>query len=149
MGVDPGVGGGIAMLTLDSVALLRKMPETDSDLLDLIGDWTHYGSRCVASLEFVRSSPQMGVASAFTFGSGYGRLRMALVAKSVSFEEPTPGKWQKAMGCLSKGDKSVTKRKAQELFPFVDKITNATADALLLAEYTRRLTLSRGGVVGF
>jgi hypothetical protein len=38
---------------------------------------------------------------------------------------------------LSKGDKNVTKRKAQELFPSL-KITHATADALLIAEYLRR-----------
>ena len=38
----------------------------------------------------------------------------------------------------SKGDKNVTKRRAQELFPGA-RVTHAVADALLLAEYCRRL----------
>ncbi len=45
-------------------------------------------------------------------------------------------RWQKEMGCLTKGDKNVTKRRAQELFPTL-KITHAIADALLIAEYGR------------
>jgi len=40
------------------------------------------------------------------------------------------------LGCLSKGDKNVTKAKAQEQFPNI-KVTHATADALLIALYGR------------
>jgi hypothetical protein len=39
---------------------------------------------------------------------------------------------------MTKGDKNITKRKAQELFPEI-KITHAIADSLLIAEYGRRL----------
>jgi hypothetical protein len=42
------------------------------------------------------------------------------------------------MSCLTKGDKNVTKSRAQELFPEV-KVTHAIADALLIAEYGRRI----------
>jgi hypothetical protein len=38
---------------------------------------------------------------------------------------------------MSKGDKNVTKAKAQQLFTQL-KITHATADALLIAEFARR-----------
>lgn len=62
---------------------------------------------------------------------------MLLASQSVPFEEVTPAKWQGALGCRSKGDKNVTKRKAQELFPEV-KMTHAIADAYLLAEYCRQ-----------
>jgi hypothetical protein len=79
----------------------------------------------------------MGVTSAFTFGRGYGSLLMALTAKRVPFDEVPPGTWQKTMGCLSGGDKNVTKRRAQQLFPAV-KVTHAVADALLIAEFARR-----------
>jgi len=41
------------------------------------------------------------------------------------------------MGCLTKGDKNVSKRRAQELFPAL-KVTHAIADALLIAEFARR-----------
>ena len=41
------------------------------------------------------------------------------------------------MKCLTKGDKNVSKRKAQELFPGL-KITHKIADALVLAKYGQR-----------
>lgn len=41
------------------------------------------------------------------------------------------------MGCLTKGDKNISKARAQQLFPTA-KITHATADALLLAEWRRK-----------
>ena len=143
IGIDPGKGGGIAALEDDGiVALVGRMPETDQDVLDMLqyarGD-AALGVHAV--LEFVRSSPQMGVVSAFTFGCGYGGLRMALAAAGIPYDEAVPVKWQNAMRCRSRGDKNVTKRRAQELFPSV-KVTHGIADALLLAEYCRR---SRAG----
>ena len=79
----------------------------------------------------------MGVKSAFTFGQGLGRLEMALTAAGIPFERDRPQAWQKEMKCMSGGDKNITKRRAQELFPSL-KITHANADALLIAEYGRR-----------
>ncbi len=43
----------------------------------------------------------------------------------------------KTLDCMTGGDKNVTKRKAQELFPEI-KVTHAIADALLIGEYARR-----------
>lgn len=135
IGIDPGASGGIAALTATGdIVLVSTMPDTERDLLDVLEPLT--GSRAV--LEYVRSSPQMGVASAFTFGASYGRLRMALTAARIAYEEVTPPKWQGAMGCRTKGDKNVSKARAQELFPSV-RWTHATADAVLLAEFCRRL----------
>ena len=136
IGIDPGVGGGIAAVSDDGVVIVtHKMPTTDRDVLDVV---IGIGGSSRAMLEFVRSSPQMGVTSAFTFGSGYGRLRMALVAVGIPFDEVTPLTWQKALGCRTHGDKNVSKGRAQELFPTVT-VTHAIADALLIAEYARRV----------
>ncbi len=60
-----------------------------------------------------------------------------LIASRIPFEEVTPQKWQKTLSCLSRGDKNITKAKAQQLFPGL-RVTHATADALLIAEYARR-----------
>lgn len=136
IGVDPGLSGGLAMVCDTGLLEAVKMPETEGDLLQALKDW-RYCKEVRATLEFVRSSPQMGVVSAFKFGVGYGGLRMALYAAQIPFDEVTPQKWQKVMQCRSGGDKNVTKRRAQELFPGV-KVTHAIADALLLAEYGRR-----------
>ena len=139
IGVDPGANGGIAWITSDGKACVEKMPDTLQDLWELVEsigfeapDFTPYQIK--AYIEQVSSSPQMGVVSSFSFGRGYGNLEMALTAAGIPFERVRPQVWQKALGCMTKGDKNVSKRKAQELFPD-RKITHATADALLLAHY--------------
>jgi len=136
IGIDPGLSGGVAFVPDSGTPWAHKMPETDRDLIDLLRDSINmFDAR--ATLELVHSSPQMGVKSAFTFGEGYGRLQMVLTALGVPYERVRPAMWQKAMGCLTKGDKNVSKRRAQELFPAI-KVTHAIADALLIGEYARR-----------
>lgn len=136
LGVDVGVSGGLALVDADGLCLWAiKMPVTDADLFALLPT-----TETTAVLEQVHSSPQMGVVSAFTFGTGYGRCRMALAAARIPFVEMTPKTWQRRLGGLSGGDKQLLKTRAQQLYPTV-KVTLATADALLLATVARRLHL--------
>lgn len=142
IGIDPGKSGGIAWIQ-DGKPCAEKMPETLLELWELIQDILHANSiwpnkqPCVAVLEQVSAMPGQGVTSCFTFGNGFGHLEMALTAAGIPFVRVRPQKWQKDMQCMTKGDKNVSKRRAQEMFPSL-KITHATADALLLAEYARR-----------
>lgn len=144
IGIDPGANGGIAWIDYNGKACVEKMPDSLQDLWELICDITSYpkssidGRSYKAYIEQVSSSPQMGVVSSFSFGRGYGNLEMALTAAGIPFERVRPQVWQKALGCMTKGDKNVSKRKAQELFPD-RKITHATADALLIAHYGTKL----------
>ena len=140
IGIDVGTNGGIAWIT-DGKACVEKMPDTLQDLWQLLcsitmpqGTGRGWPEPCKAYIEQVSSSPQMGVVSAFSFGRGYGNLEMALTAAEIPFERVRPQVWQKELGCMTKGDKNVSKRKAQELFPD-RKVTHATADALLIAYY--------------
>jgi len=139
IGIDPGKNGGIAVIDELGHAYADKMPETLQDLFEHFDslNLSHRGDRR-AYIEQVHSSPQMGVKSAFTFGNGFGHIEMALTACGIPFERIRPQAWQKALGCMTKGDKNVSKRRAQELFPTL-KITHSTADALLIAEYGRRI----------
>ena len=139
IGIDPGSNGGIAWMTSDGKACVEKMPDSLQDLWELVEsigfeapDFTPYQIK--AYIEQVSSSPQMGVVSAFSFGRGYGNLEMALTAARIPFERVRPQVWQKAIGCMTKGDKNVSKRKAQELFPAI-KCTHSVSDALLIAYY--------------
>lgn len=144
IGIDPGSNGGIAWIDYNGKACVEKMPDTLQDLWDLFCDITSYpkssidGRSYKAYIEQVASSPQMGVVSAFSFGRGYGNLEMALTAAGIPFERVRPQVWQKALGCMTKGDKNVSKRRAQELFPD-RKVTHATADALLIAYYGTKI----------
>ena len=151
LGIDPGASGGLALLDMSfggstaRVLAVTKLPETERDIWDWI-----YSSRIrkrefdnhpcdfdrFAVIEHVHSMPKQGVASSFKFGRSYGFLRGCLIASGIPFTEVTPQKWQKALSCMSKGDKNVTKARAQQLFPDV-KVTHAVADALLLAYYGR------------
>lgn len=146
IGIDPGVSGGIAAIDFDGcVVAATKMPGTEQDILDALAS-IDPSSRARAVLERVnagvfghgKSGQRMGVTSAFTFGCGVGGLRMALTARAIPFNEVSPLAWQSNLQCRTKGDKNVSKRRAQQLFPGI-KITHATADALLLAEFCRRI----------
>lgn len=145
-GIDPGVNGGIALIDEKGTVLLaRKMPESDAAVwhtfqpeLPLAAVRDSLAGRQQAIIEHVHASPQMGVVSAFTFGYGYGRLCIACSMLGIPLARISPRVWQKALDCLTGGDKSITKTLAIKLFPSV-KVTHAIADALLLAEYGRRL----------
>ena len=143
IGIDPGKNGGIAVLG-DGDPRAVRMPKTEKDVWDLFDShwiWGGLGDRwevnVFAYLEKAQAMPGQGVASMFTFGCGYGGLRMALLSLEIPFEIVTASVWQRKMKCLSGGDKNVTKARAQELFPGI-KMTHYVADALLIAEYGRR-----------
>lgn len=155
IGIDPGIKGGIAMIETsylpkvhpDDVEVDKvvayKMPQTTKDVFLLLSDMIDENTYAI--LEKVASSPQMGVVSAFTFGRGYGVLEACLYASGCKFEYVQPVKWQRVLGCLSKGDKNITKAKAQQLFPY-SNVTHLTSDALLIAEYARRSYVSFSSV---
>ena len=141
IGIDPGKSGGIAVIWPEGKPHAFKMPETDADLFDALREIKRYSVAedvpCRAALEKVHSMPGQGVTSSFTFGQGYGGLKMALTALGIPYVDVTPQKWQGAIGCMTKGDKNISKAKAQAMFPEI-KITHAIADALLIAEWCRR-----------
>lgn len=140
IGIDVGKNGAIAWSSLGKVCV-EKMPDTVKDLWDLVESISNdaHGNLDTVHcyLEQVSSSPQMGVVSAFSFGNGFGHLEMALTAASIPFTRVRPQVWMKYLGCMTKGDKNVTKRMAQQLFPDIS-ITHTNADALLICEYGRR-----------
>lgn len=149
IGVDPGASGGLACIT-PTAALAIPTPKTERD----VWDWLSARGResvddpVFAVIEkvggFIKGNPAPGSAM-FNFGASYGGLRMALIAAGIPFEEVPPQRWQKALAIPpKKRDETKTqfknrlKARAQQLFPS-EKVTLATADALLIAEYCRRL----------
>lgn len=128
-------------------AVAFKMPATERDVWGLVQ--TLAADATFAFIEKVGAMPGQGVTSMFSFGRSYGFLRACLTAADIPWGEVTPGVWQRSMGCLlpkkagqKKGPTSTEKKNhnkgvAQRLFPDL-RITRATADALLIAEYGRR-----------
>lgn len=156
LGIDPGLTGGIAILNGSTVAAF-PMPETERDLWDLIRPYGTLTTRnpdrgltTFAVLEKVagiipKNRNQAGLSrSQFTFGKSYGLCYMALIAASIPFDLVVPRRWQKDLGTARGKSESSYQWKgrlkgiAQRLFPQVT-VTRETADALLLADYCRRV----------
>ena len=148
MGIDPGTNGGIAVLDRDGKVLeVGKMPATPQDILDFLGEYS--GQDVTAALEDVgHGIPGQSSKATATFARHNGHLEMALLALGMPTEKVTPQKWQKvyqlgsSKSCTKIQWKNKLKAKAQQLFPSLGKkITLSTSDALLIAEYARRLAL--------
>lgn len=143
LGIDPGKNGGMAVLDADTNEIIdiTSMPSTLTDISDFVE--RHQDVSC-AVLETVHSMPGQGVASMFTFGQYYGYVQMAVVAHKIRCIDVLPAKWQQVLGLKAKKGESKAEHKnrlkglAQKLFPNV-KVTLKNADALLLAEYGRRV----------
>jgi crossover junction endodeoxyribonuclease RuvC len=141
IGIDPGLSGGIACLLENGAGIVGPMPKTERDIEMALSK----SGPCKALIEKVHSFPDQGVSSTFKFGMNYGFLRGCLTALKVPFDQVTPRKWQgefglvfpKAMNLTITEKKNRHKELAQQLFPHF-KVTHATADALLIAEYLRR-----------
>lgn len=141
--IDPGASGGLAWRETDGQTGCCKMPDTEGDVVDLLRHLSISGP-ATAYVEkvggFTGGAGQPGSAM-FRFGRGVGVLHGALLALGVRTIEVTPQKWQGWLGIgTSKGSASKTawkaklKAEAQRRYP-CQKVTLATADALLILEY--------------
>jgi hypothetical protein len=165
LGLDPGTGGGLAMISPrryrgDPGKPFLEMrstpaPTTRGDLWKWIRAYAGDRYDVFAVIEKQTPRPTVwtddtGVKSSvlkstcLLYGS-YERMCMALTAASIPYEEVNPQLWQSALhisprknGEVKSKWKSRLKAVAQQLFPR-GGITLATADAVLLAEYGRRM----------
>jgi hypothetical protein len=151
-GLDPGSSsGGLAVINGDRQCM-TAMPDCLPEILDWLRKHKGgLGIQSFAVLEKVGAMPTDGRSSLAKFMMNYGALQMALVSISIPYEIELPTRWQQGLH-ISPRKKSETrgmwnkslKANAKRLFPEIaDKITLATADALLLAEYCRRLREGR------
>ena len=152
LGIDPGKQGGFALIdSRGNVVDYQQMPQTEPDVSVILETWTATRIETKAVIECVRSSPQMGVVSAFTFGRGYGFLLGCLTGR-CSLQEVRPQVWQKALGIpprkkseAQKHFKNRLRAEAQRMFPNLSlwgrTLTEqrAVCDALLIVEYARRV----------
>lgn len=135
-GIDPGKSGAIAALLDDDPIEVIKLDQTEHDVAEWLIEQCQRTMYIFAILERAQAFPSQGVVSMFNYGANYGFLRGLLTAIEIPFDTVTPAKWQIALKCRTKGDKNVTKAKAQQLFPGYEW-THATSDAVLLAYYGR------------
>lgn len=109
LGMDPGQEGTAYALDSHSeiITSIRFEKSTIVDICNWYLDMSSAYS-CTTVLEEVHSMPRDGSASAFKFGRGFGRLEGILAATKARHTYATPQTWQKALRCLTGGDKKGT-----------------------------------------
>ena len=147
IGIDPGKGGGIAVITNETVQL-HNCPKTVNAMAHLIGmclnDVAAYRTRVF--LEKVWAFPTDGRAGSFTFGENYGQWQGILASHEIEPTLVTPKMWQSHFE-IKKGlpkaiRKKVLKQMAIDRCPNAKKVTLKTADALLITIYGMEAHLS-------
>lgn len=141
IGIDPGLDGGIAIISGSHIELLESVPtmskggfikrQVDGQkLADILRPF----SDGICYLEGVSSRPGQGVASVFSFGDTYGCIRGVLGALNIPTYTVTPTVWKKQLKISSKED---SLKASQDLFEGVKfkKKDHNIAEALLLAYF--------------
>jgi hypothetical protein len=147
LGIDPGSASGCIAFLMPDEAMGKKYfyatiefakhttQEWYEDLKILARDYS-----CTAVLEKVHGMPGMGVQSISAFMKNAGHIEMALLSLSIPFKEVTPQAWMKYYNLKKEKEESKTEWKRrlrehlQRILPDF-KVTNDTADAMLIAYY--------------
>ena len=152
IGIDPGIGGGLCCLGYwCGIVSLVKMPQTERDQWEWFESLPTCGDR-LALIEWIHPAIQgIGKSPMSKLYGNYMAMRAFLIARHIPFQDIKPRKWQQALDISKrKPTENSTKWKnrlkgvAQQLYP-KQKLTLATADALLIATVCHRLR--QGGTV--
>lgn len=161
IGIDPGLKGGIGLVSASALLLLRVSPlpirvpvltggptRVDGVALKRIIDEmlavamvAGASAPPVCVLEEVHAAPKQGVVSMFNFGMSYGIVIGVLESAKIPIVTARPSVWKSAMGLSS--IKSDSLALAAKLWPahattFSLKKNDGLAEAALLAEFGRR-----------
>lgn len=146
LGIDPGNKGGIAWVS-NKDYMTCIMPDTTAAVLGLILSMST-GLKPTVIIEQVQvMGKAFGAKAALSYGQKYGELIGIMTALGLKIVEVRPAAWKKAMGLSKEKDDSIAL--CERLFPEVillptprcSKPSDGMAEALLLAEYGRRLNL--------
>ncbi len=144
IGIDPGINGGIAFIYNDSYSVKQcpnTVQEMANELITLKDMGPNLPMHCI--IERVHSFPGNSARSMFTFGSNYGQWLGILATLKIPYKEVTPHAWMRHYGKMPKDKKdrkNHIKHLAQQRYPDV-KITLATSDAMLIANYLRETNI--------
>ena len=149
IGVDPGLHGAIAYfepatgkLHVDDMPVSKSTTgKSEVDLRELgrlLAPVHGEPGPRMAVLEKVAARPSDGVAGAFSFGMGYGGLRMAVIGHGYEDRYVTPNAWKKHFRLNA--DKGVSRAYASTRFPHHAELfrrvkDDGRAEAALIALY--------------
>lgn len=142
IGIDPGASGGITAQYGNGDLVVRKMPETCRDILDLLEELTQQDEKLSDLLCIIENvggyRPGNSGPAACKFARHCGHLEMALIAAEIPYIYVAPSVWMRAVLKTVPKDKKERKLKIkqdmQRRFPKV-KVTLWNADALGMMVY--------------
>ena len=143
IGIDPGAGGGIAVIDEKGKMKAYKCPKSSDEMALLfqicMGKTSADNIRLL--MERVWARPTNAVRAAFSYGVNYGQWLGIVATHEVEMNTAIPVEWIKWVGCPKALKRDVRKRwlkeKAGELYPNVNKLTLATSDAILITHYAK------------
>lgn len=122
LGIDPGLGGALALYDIDGSLEVVDMPTFQLKTKRVIDEYAvarivdNWSSRIrEVWLERVGVRPGEGAVGAFTFGRGYGLIRGVCTANFLTIVDVTPATWKAALKV--RGDKDESRLRASTLFP--------------------------------
>ncbi len=160
IGIDPGIHGGIALVTGDS-AHVTDMPTLErkvgkkvkhrvdaAELAEVLTTFALPGA--IAYVERAQASTRMGVSSSFAYGEAFGMVVGALAQLHIEIRFVSPSAWKREMGLVKPGSRELGRDEEREkgsalelaraLYPqLADKLSrqkdDGRADALLIAHH--------------
>ena len=153
VGIDPGMKGALAAIDQYDARRVLTMPFDKfsmSDISQQFKIWREEDKQVHVLLEnpslpmFNRHTQNNFSVQAYTkLYRSIGVLEGICIAHNYIPEKISPIKWQNRLNCRTGGDKKITHRRANELFPFLFRrtkvgdrksiVTHTIADALLIA----------------
>ena len=143
IGIDPGVGGGIASINEKGEISAYKCPNSSDDMALLfqvmIGNTPPEGVRLL--MERVWARPANAVRAAFSYGTNYGQRLGIAASHQIKMNTIIPADWIRWVGCPKSLKREVRKRwlkeRAKELYPEIKRVTLKTSDAILITHYAK------------
>jgi len=153
LGIDPGLGGALALLNGDNLVSVMDMPTgmimvggkskrriIIPPMVAQLKQW----KPDMAFVEQVGPMPRQGVTSVFQFGQSFGIILGVLATLQIRYELVPPAKWKKLMRVGREKDES--RMRAMEIWPrmshyFEKKKDDGRAEAALIAKAGQELSI--------
>lgn len=166
IGIDPGLTGALARITIDDedagfeAIEIQPMPSIkvvrnnkDKIVVDpygiarVLAKWEP--DTTLVTVEWVTASPQMGPTSAFSFGRSLGVLEGVLAGLELNINFVRPQDWKKDIGLPRGATKTESRKIATEYYPDHQakwKLAkdDGMAEALLIARWGKIYGHKRG-----
>lgn len=143
VGIDPGMGGAIAILSEGRPTAIEDMPIVDGEvsgalLFNVLGDVKRYAGHVPVLVEQVAAFPKNGSIGNFKLGLSYGVVLGVVAGLGLPLYRVRPAIWKRAMSLSS--DKERSRASAIALWPegagwFKRKKDADRAEAALLGRY--------------